>query len=167
MEDRSTLFPASAASAASAPSATASSAAAPFPALRVHAGRRRDDASEAESDGDDDGGGGGGGGGGGDGGGDGGGGDADELRLETPAKRWTYKPHEKQACLAVLLKAHGDKAAALKAIHRTAGYEKVTYVNLKRWQVSTAKKNMGRGVNVGFERAVIGHLILTVLEKVE
>jgi len=93
--------------------------------------------------------------------------DVDELLLGLPKKRRKYKPNEKQACLALLLRAGGDKLVALQAIHRTAGYERVTHANLIRWQKSTAKKNMGRGVNVGFERAVVGHLILTVLEKVD
>ena len=93
--------------------------------------------------------------------------DADELLFDLPEKRRTYSPNQKQACLALLKIAGGNKDVALTAINRRAGYEKVTYVNLNRWQLSTVKKNMGRSVNVDFERAVIGHLILTVLEKVD
>ncbi len=89
------------------------------------------------------------------------------LQFDAPEKRWGYTAKERQACLALLTEAGGNKARALTSINKRAGFEKVTHVNLGRWQKSTVKKNMGRGVNVGFERAVIGHLILTVLETVE
>jgi hypothetical protein len=93
--------------------------------------------------------------------------DADVLQLGLPEKRRFYTTKEREGCLALLRKVGGNKEAALRVIHRTSGYEQVTHKNLTRWQTSTAKKNMGRKVNVDFERAVIGHLILTVLEKVE
>jgi hypothetical protein len=89
--------------------------------------------------------------------------------LPIKPKRKGYTGAEKDAILSVLNAEGGNKAATMRVVHKKSGYEKVTRTHLIRWlrAGTSAKKRMGRRVNEPFERAVLGHLLFTVLEKVD
>ena len=84
-------------------------------------------------------------------------------------KRWVYTPEQKNAMLALLQRRTGNKALALRIIVKKPGYEKVRHTHLRRWLKfgTKAKARTGRSVNEAFERAVLGHLVYTVLEQVD
>ncbi len=115
-----------------------------------------DDDDDSDSDDDDDG--------GGEGSNNGG---EEEFDLPLPAKRRGYSAEERQAILALLEKVNGDKTRAIRIVNKKSGYEKVRRAHLDRWSISKAKKRLGRPVNVDYERAVVGHLLYTVLDTVD
>ncbi len=95
----------------------------------------------------------------------------DELLAMLPikSKRVGYTAEQKEAILSLLHAVGNNKAAALRIVNKKSGYEKVRRNHLNRWLRggTAAKKHTGRRVNMDFERAVLGHLLFTVLEKVD
>jgi hypothetical protein len=84
-------------------------------------------------------------------------------------KRRIYTTREKEAILAVYHATNSNKTATLRILHKKSGYEKVGRRHIYRWlkEGVNPKPRCGRKVNEPFERAVLGHLLFTVLEKVD
>jgi hypothetical protein len=97
--------------------------------------------------------------------------DATTLLATLPmkARRTGYTRVQKDAILSVLNAVKGNKAAALRVVHKKSGFEKVQRSHLIRWlrDGTVPKERSGRRVNEPFERAVLGHLLFTVLEEVD
>ena len=84
-------------------------------------------------------------------------------------KRVYYTEDKKEPIIAILHAKGGNEAAALRVVHQKSGCEKIHRKHHIRWlrDGTSGKPRTGRPVDTGFERAVLGHLLYTVLEKVD